>query len=165
MHSPEPDDLLDAIRARLESLGLDLVDFHRVGTLDRPILQIRVDRPGSMPGHGVTTDDCAVASRALERWLEEQHRVGPRYVLEVSSPGIERPVRFPAHWRQYVGRRVRVRAQGVRGRPEAEIVAVPDDGHVVLRVEGGAELTLPLAAIREATLVVDWSTVGKRQGG
>ena len=107
------------------------------GPLERPILQVRVDRPDSRPGHGITADDCAGISRSLERFLESSAMVGPRYVLEVSSPGIERPLRWPEHWRRFVGRRARVRAPALGGRREVEIVAVPDDEHVTLRQEGG----------------------------
>ncbi len=84
-------------------------------------------------------------------------------MLEVSSPGIERPVVFPEHWRRYAGRDVRLRAGALPGRPVARIVALPDDGRVTLALADGREVTIPLAEIREATLVVDWKTLGKRQ--
>jgi ribosome maturation factor RimP len=157
------DALLDPIREQIASLGFELVDLRRAGTLDRPILQLRVDRPDSRPGHGVTAEDCATISRVLERFLESRGLVGPRYVLEVSSPGAERPLRWPEHWRRFVGQRVRVRAQGLTGRPEASIVAVPDDEHVVLRLADGTERTLPLSAVEEARLVVDWAAYAKQQ--
>jgi len=153
-----PDDLLSPIREHIASLGFELVDFRRAGTLDRPILQLRVDRSDSAPGHGITAEECASISRRLERLLESRGLVGPRYVLEVSSPGIERPVRWPEHWRRYVGRRVRIRAQGLSGRPEAEIIAVPDDAHVRVRFPDGRELTLALSDVREANLTHDWPT-------
>ena len=76
-------------------------------------------------------------------------------MLEVSSPGIERPLRWPEHWRRFIGRRARVRAAALGGRRRVEIVAVPDDEHVTVRAEDGAERTLPLAEIRDATLVWD----------
>jgi len=82
------DALLDPIRAHIAELGFELVDLRRTGTRNRPIFQVRVDRPGSRPGHGVTVEDCARISRALERWLEANGPAGTRYVLEVSSPGI-----------------------------------------------------------------------------
>jgi ribosome maturation factor RimP len=153
--------LLQLIREHVEALGFDLADLRRTGTLERPILQLRVDRPDSRPGHGVTADDCAAISRSLERFLESRGLVGPRYVLEVSSPGIERPLRWPEHWRRFVGRRARVRADTLGGRRRVEIVAVPDDAHVTLRREDGSELTLPLDQIREATLVAEWDVPRK----
>jgi len=158
------DALLIPIRAHLESLGFELVDLRRTGTLQRPILQVRVDRPDSRPGQGVTADDCAGISRSLERFLESRALVGPRYVLEVSSPGLERPLRWPEHWRRFIGRRARVRAEPLGGRRIVEIVALPDDEHVILRSEQGDEVTLDLDAISEATLLVDWATLGKRRG-
>ena len=155
------DALLAPIRDHIAGLGFELVDLRRVGTLERPILQVRVDRPDSRPGHGITADDCAGISRSLERFLETRAMVGPRYVLEVSSPGIERPLRWPEHWRRFVGRRARVRADALGGRRQVEIAAVPDDGHVTLRREDGSELTVPLDQIREATLVVEWGAPRK----
>lgn len=150
------DALLAPIRDHIAGLGFELVDLRRVGTLERPILQVRVDRPDSRPGHGITAADCAGISRSLERFLETRAMVGPRYVLEVSSPGIERPLRWPEHWRRFVGRRARVRAEALGGRRRVEIAAVPDDEHVTLRREDGSEVTVPLDAIREATLVAEW---------
>ena len=150
------DALLAPIRDQIAGLGFELVDLRRVGTLDRPILQVRVDRPDSRPGQGITAEDCAGISRSLERFLESSAMVGPRYVLEVSSPGIERPLRWPEHWRRFVGRRARVRADALGGRRQVEIVAVPDEAHVTVRQEDGGEVTIPLADIRDARLVVEW---------
>jgi ribosome maturation factor RimP len=155
------DALLAPIRDHLAGLGFELVDLRQTGTLQRPILQVRVDRPDSRPGQGVTADDCAGISRSLERFLESRAMVGPRYVLEVSSPGLERPLRWPEHWRRFVGQQARVRATLLGGRRTVRIVALPDDEHVTLRGEDGAEITLPLDGIAEATLVVDWGRLGK----
>jgi ribosome maturation factor RimP len=156
------DALLAPIRDHIAGLGFELVDLRRTGTLERPILQVRVDRPDSRPGQGITANDCAGISRSLERFLESRAMVGPRYVLEVSSPGVERPLRWPEHWRRFVGRHARVRADSLAGRSRVEILAVPDDEHVVLRREDGSEVTLPFEAIREAKLVADSDVFGKR---
>ena len=157
------DALLAPIRDHIAGLGFELVDLRRTGTLERPILQVRVDRPDSTPGQGITADDCARISRSLEAFLEHRAMVGPRYVLEVSSPGLERPLRWPEHWRRFVGRQARVRSPAIPGKHRVEIVAVPDDEHVVLRLDDGSEVTIPLETIREAVLVVNWETLGKRR--
>jgi ribosome maturation factor RimP len=157
------DALLAPIRDHITGLGFDLVDLRRAGTLQRPILQVRVDRPDSRPGQGITADDCAAISRSLERFLESRAMVGPRYVLEVSSPGFERPLRWPEHWRRFIGRQARVRAEALPGRSRVEIVSVPDDDHVILRREDGSEVMLAFDAIREATLVADVEVFGKRR--
>jgi ribosome maturation factor RimP len=156
------DALLLPIRDHVAGLGFELVDLRQTGTLQRPILQVRVDRPDSRPGQGVTAEDCAGISRSLERFLESRAMVGPRYVLEVSSPGLERPLRWPEHWRRFVGQRARVRAPALGGRKVVEILAVPDDGHVVVKGDDGGEVTLALEQIAEAKLVVDWGKYGRR---
>ena len=111
----------------------------------------------------MSVEDCRLVSRALERMLEGTAGVGERYVLEVSSPGIERPLRWAAHWRRFVGRRARVRAAGLPGRTVVEIVDVPDDGQVRLRLPDGAERTFALADVRDAVLDVDWKTIGRER--
>jgi ribosome maturation factor RimP len=157
------DALLAPIRDHVSELGFELVDLRRTGTLQRPILQVRVDRPDSRPGQGITADDCAMISRSLERFLESRAMVGPRYVLEVSSPGWERPLRWPDHWRRFIGREARVRADSLPGRRRYRIMAVPDDEHVVLRGEGEADVMLALEEVRDATLVAEAEVFGRRR--
>ena len=147
------DSLVEAFRTRLEMLGFDLADLRIGGTPNRPLVQVRIDTP---PPRRVTVDDCAVASRALEAWLDEGEGgpLGNRYVLEVSSPGIERPVRWHRHWVRFVGSEVNAKLAGL-GRVRARIVAVPDADTVVLEPQGGVARTYKLADIRDARLAAD----------
>ncbi len=141
------DTLVEAFRTRLEALGFDLADLRIGGTPNRPLVQVRID----CPPRAVTVDDCATASRALEAWLDEGGPLGNRYVLEVSSPGIERPVRWHRHWVRFVGHHVNVRVAGM-GRVNARIVAVPTTETVVLEPEGKPALEYRLAELKEARL-------------
>lgn len=150
-----PEGFLEQLKSRVAALGFELADARAGGSRRRPLLVVRIDRPDATPGHGVTVDDCASVSRALEAWLDAERPLGDRYVLEVSSPGVERALRWPEHWVRFVGRQVNVRAEGM-GRFRATIVAVPDLETVVLRPEGGGERAVRLAAIREASLAFDW---------
>ena len=149
------DSLVDAFRARLGELGFDLADLRIGGTPNRPLAQVRIDWPPSDPARRVTVDDCAVASRGLEAWLDRELPLGPRYVLEVSSPGMDRPVRWHRHWVRFVGRDVHVRLEEL-GRVRARIVAVPDEVTVTLQPEGHAPRDVPLTHARDARLAVDW---------
>lgn len=150
-------ELTAEVRRRVDELGFEVVDVRRRGSKTRPVLETRIDRPGSTPGEGVTSQDCAVVSRGLERWLDETQLLGLTYTLEVSSPGIERPIRWPEHWRRYRGRAVHVRLNR-GGRFRATILDVTEDGSTVeLAVDGQAEpMTVALAKIKDATLAVDW---------
>jgi ribosome maturation factor RimP len=151
---------LDPLTALIQDttfpLGFELVDVRASGPRHRLTVRVRIDRPDSRPGSGVTSDDCTRVARALRAALERAGQ-DPVETLEVSSPGLERPLRFPQHWRRFAGERVRVRSRLLPGRPTAVIVGVPDDEHVTLRLAEGGERTLPLAEITEATLVVDWT--------
>jgi len=149
------DSLVEAFRVRLEALGYDLADLRIGGTAGRPLVQVRIDWPPSDTPRRVSVEDCSTASRALEGWLDAGGPLGSRYVLEVSSPGMDRPLRWPRHWVQFVGREVNVKIQGV-GRIRARIVAVPDERTVVLKEPGSAPRTVALAEVRDAHLAVDW---------
>ncbi len=142
--------LVEAFRTRLEALGFDLADLRIGGTPNRPLVQVRID----CPPRNVTVEDCSQVSRALEQWLDAGGPLGNKYVLEVSSPGIERPVRWHRHWVQFVGRDVNVKLAGV-GRVRARIVSVPDEATVVLRPKGDAEREYRLSDVRDARLASD----------
>src|SRR5919199_4903877 len=91
------DELERVVTEELDEAGFDLVELRRGGTRARPMVEVRIDR---RDGAGVTVDDCARASRALEARLDGSGLLGERYVLQVSSPG-ERAVRSPAEWRGF----------------------------------------------------------------
>jgi ribosome maturation factor RimP len=144
--------LLEAVRRIVAGLGFELVEFRTSGPPQRPAIQVRIDRPDSRPGHGVTAEDCARTSRELEQVLEAPGGVGNLYTLEVSSPGIERPIRFLEHWRKFAGRVVRLKARSLKGHPLAVIVDLPDENHVRLRLADGTEPVVTLTDITEALL-------------
>ena len=152
------DSLVESFRSRLEALGLELADLRIGGTQARPLVQVRIEWPPAGPDaqpRRVTVADCATASRVLETWLDADAPLGRRYMLEVSSPGLERPLRWHRHWVRFVGREVQATVAGL-GRVRARIVAVPDEATVVLEPQGGAPRPVPLAGIRDARLAVDW---------
>jgi ribosome maturation factor RimP len=155
--APPADPITSKLREEVGRLGYDLVDVQVGGPPARRSLRARIDRPGSRPGAGVTSEDCTRVTRALLAWYPEAFPGESLDAIEVSSPGIERPLRWPEHWRRFIGARVRLRTPVLPGRPVAVIRAVPDDDHVTLAIEGHGERTLAFADIRQATLVVDWT--------
>ena len=143
--------LVEAFRARVEQVGFDLADLRIGGTSNRPLVQVRID----CPPRKVTVEDCSKVSRALEQWLDAGGGgpLGNRYVLEVSSPGIERPVRWHRHWVQFVGRDVNVKLAGI-GRVRARIVSVPTTETVVLQPQGGSEREFRFEEVKDARLAL-----------
>jgi ribosome maturation factor RimP len=157
-------DLAGEVEARLEGLGFELVEARWVGSPRRPIFRVKMDLPDSIPGEGgVSVDQCALVSRELEPLFDEHPGVPERYVLEVSSPGVERPLVRPRDWDRFKGNPVMVKGEdfpGDRGnRLEGDLLGLEeDDGEpqVVLLLEGGEQVRIPLARIRMAHLVYRW---------
>lgn len=147
--------------ARLSSLGFYPVQVEWAGNRTRPILRLRIDREAA--DRPVSLDDCASVSRALEAWLDEDERVPERYVLEVSSPGVERPLVREADFRRFQGAVVRVKGkkgpEGSRPGWEGELVGLEGSGAeavVRLRLNGGDEVRIPREEIEGARLVYEW---------
>jgi ribosome maturation factor RimP len=148
-------DLEALVKSALEPLGLDLFELRQRGSGARPIVDVRVERAG---GGDVTIDDCAAASRAIEVRLDAERLLGDRYVLEVSSPGVERPLRGPDDWRRAVGQPAVVTAEALGGSAEVEILGVEDtpDGAVAVVRKGRSEVRVPFGGIRQARLAFHW---------
>ena len=150
------DTLEGLVNATLDEMQLDLVEVRRGGSRSRPTIDVRVERRDGQP---VTVDDCARASRALEARLDADGSLGQRYVLEVSSPGVERPLLKATDWQRFAGRKAKVLSDALGGREEVEIVALEGDTGaeiVVVRDGRGAERRVPLAQVREARLAFHW---------
>ena len=152
------DRLQGVVVAELDTLGFDLVEMRRGGTRSRPVLDVRIDR---RDGGKIAIEDCVRASRAIEARLDgDESLISGRYVLEVSSPGAERPLYTVADWRRFVGRRAKVLAPALGGRVEVDIVGIEEDagaGEIaVLRDAKGLEHRIPLAEVKEARLAIKW---------
>ncbi len=149
---------LEAIVAKeLDALDYDLVEFHKGGSRDRPVLEVRIDR---RDGEAITVADCARASRAVEARLEVDKLVSERYVLQLSSPGVERPVRTAAEWRRFIGKLASVNSPALHGREEAEIVRVEgDEGSEVIVLEHPkrGEVRVALSDVTDARLAFRWN--------
>ena len=154
---------------RVEALGFEVVQVEWAGSAARPVLRIRIDVPGGSDPRerrgGVTVDDCAAVSRGLEGWLDGLEAVPDRYVLEVSSPGLERPLTRDRDWIRYAGRQVALKGLRPLGGKatylEGELLGLERDagGREVVRVrlaEGG-ELEVFKEDIQGARLVFRWS--------
>ena len=157
-------EIAEELERRIAALGFELVDVRWGGTGRRPLLQLRVDRPGSDKGEGVTVDDCASVSRALEPWLDEHEALSDRYTLEVSSPGVDRPLVRPSDFERFRGQQVVVQGKeglvGDQKRLEGELLGWEETdaggGNVRLKLPGGDEVGVPLDRIRKANLVFTW---------
>lgn len=106
---PDPSRLIAVIEPIVEQAGAELVDLEVAGSHGRPVVRAYVDTLG-----GITLDECARLSRLMEAELERSGMVPERYVLEVSSPGIDRPLTRRQHFERFVGHEIDVRLYSKR---------------------------------------------------
>ncbi|HJU96940.1 MAG TPA: ribosome maturation factor RimP [Jiangellaceae bacterium] len=132
MGSPNRDLLREIVDPLTAAHGLDLEDVEITQAGRRRRVSVVVDADG-----GVDLDRCAELSRAVSAAFDESGAMGETpYTLEVSSPGVSRPLTMPRHWRRNVGRLVRI---GLRdGRDLMGRVDAADDTGVMLDVDGSA---------------------------
>ena len=145
------------VNTEVARLGYDLVELRIGGTVRRPLVDVRIDR---RDGAKITVDECAHVSRAIEPLLDAAGLVGENYVLEVSSPGVERPLRNAADWRRFAGRTAKVLSPSLGGRLEVEVIGVDDSSGepvAVMREARGTEHRVPLRDVKEARLVFRWN--------
>lgn len=162
-----PSQLIRDLDEFLGGLGFELVTLDRGGGRGRPVLRLKIDRPYGEPGESpVTVGDCGRVSRELRVFLEGRDDVPGDFVLEVSSPGVERPLVRPRDYRRFQGREVRLKGYGsLAGRAkelEGVLVAFrePEDGDPVVGLrlarDEGETVQVPLSSIARANLIYDW---------
>ena len=92
--------IAEIVGPSLEAMGYDLVRIRLVGGQPRPTLQVMAERRDEA---GMTVDDCAAISRTVSALLDVEDPISGAYMLEVSSPGIDRPLTRPADYDRYQG--------------------------------------------------------------
>lgn len=138
-------------------LGLELVGIEFSPSRAGSLLRVYIDTPDE----SVTIDDCERASREISALLDVQDPIGGRYTLEVSSPGLERPLFTTAQFARCVGREAKLglglplngrrRFQGVIRAVEGDRIHLEQDGVVV---------EIAHANVAKANLVPDWVALG-----
>ena len=154
------DTLIRLLEPTIERLGYELADLElKQGGRDG-LLRVYIDKDG-----GVDIDDCEAVSRQVSAILDVEDPLPGHYTLEVSSPGLDRTLTKPAHFRRYTGQEVRVRLRfPLDGRRNFRgALASADDEHIEVVVDGQS-YSLPLATIETARLVPAYK-VGHRNPG
>ena len=124
------DRLAGVLTEPLAAVGLDVEAIELTAAGKRRLLRVAVDKDG-----GVTMDDIAEATKQVSRLLDTSDVMGEQaYTLEVTSPGTDRPLTLPRHWRRNAGRLVKVTDRD--GRSVTGRVAGSDEGGAVLEVDG-----------------------------
>ena len=142
------------------SFGLEIFDvqFRREGR--GMVLRVQIDRPGSgaLGGEGVSVEDCASVSRDLSAILDVEDVVPTAYVLEVSSPGLDRPLRRADEYRRFSGRRAKlVMREAVDGQMffKGRLAGI-DANDVLIETDDARTHRVPLSVITRANLEVEF---------
>ena len=138
-------------------MGMDLEDVRITSAGRRRLLRVVVDADG-----GVSLDDIALVSRGLSDTLDRAAAMGETsYTLEVSSPGVDRPLTEPKHWRRARGRIVRVKVAG-EGSVEGRLLAADADGvtlGTVLNGRANGERRFPYADMGAGSVRVEFGRI------
>lgn len=131
---------------------LELVEVEYVKEPSGWVLRVYLDKP-----EGIDLEDCRKVSEALDERLDAEDPIPGAYSLEVSSPGLERPLKKPQDYQRFAGRAVSIRTyQGLHGRKRFEGVLVGLQEQVVLLEWEGEIIEIPLELIAKANLAVEF---------
>ncbi len=152
-------DQLQALLApAIGSLGLDLWGLELALSRSRGLLRVYIDHPG----RPVTLEDCEAASREISALLDVNDPISGNYTLEVSSPGIDRPIFAPSQYQRFIGEVLRVQSLApINNRRKFQgALKAADDSGITLAVDG-VEVSLRHGDIDKARLVPQFETAMK----
>ncbi len=144
-------------------LGLELLDIELAENRSERLIRVYIEKP-----EGILLSDCVAVSRALEECFDRENIIKNSYRLEVSSPGMERPLRRMRDFERYVGREVRMRLKGQRKKEKRRIsgkLIGVDENIVQVLLRSGEKASFSLVDIAKANLEVDWEAEFQRAGG
>lgn len=132
-----------------QDLGLELVDVEYKSWRRQPHLIIYIDKPG-----GISLEDCEKMSKSLGELLDGEDPIPYRYILEVSSPGLERPLKKADDFRKFQGHDVKIKTyEKLNGsRNFKGILKNFQDGFIIIETEEGERIRINLKEVAKANL-------------
>ncbi|KAF1691665.1 ribosome maturation factor RimP [Pseudoxanthomonas koreensis] len=162
--SEKHSEIAELLRPTVESLGLDLLGIEYLPAPGGATLRLYIDVPageGAGDARVVTIEDCESVSREVSAQLDVADPISGNYTLEVSSPGLDRPLFGAAQFARFIGEQAKVGLklpQDGRRRLQGRILRV-EGGNVVFELDG-SEFTAAVDNIDKARLVPDWAALG-----
>ena len=133
----------------VEAMAYELVGVELTGSGNGTILRVYIDAE-----KGITVDDCQAVSYQISGLLDVEDPLTNRYTLEVSSPGLDRPLVKPEHFKQFTGELVKIRStEAVLGRKNFKGRLESFDGKNLFVVVDNEEYEIPLDIVDKANLV------------
>ncbi|RMD71399.1 MAG: ribosome maturation factor RimP [Gammaproteobacteria bacterium] len=140
------------VEPMITAMGYELVGVEYVTQSGRPTLRIYIDCPG-----GIQVSDCQRVSEQVGALLDVEDPIAGAYNLEVSSPGLDRPLFTAPHFERFAGHRVKIRMRfPIQGRRRFTGILLGIQGDQVRLKEGDREIFLPLEDIEKANVVPEF---------
>ncbi len=157
------DELAGSIESALARAGFELIDLKLVPRGGSLSVQIFIDHEDGLAA--VTLGDCTRASRAIQDGVDLDRLLTGRFSLEVSSPGVDRPLKRPVHYRRFRGETAVVKLARERGGQQIRgTIGDSDEESVTLETEGGPSQCIPYSEIASAHLKRDpWKGKAREQ--
>lgn len=177
--NPLQNRLISIVEPVVVAAGLELVDLRFLLEQGGWVLRVQIDLPiagiadlTQVPAERISLTQCEAISRELSAVLDVDDPIAQAYSLEVSSPGIDRPLRTAGHFRQFIGSDAKIQlgvplvlATGERRNFKGTLKAISDDDAMVTIDCDGQTFELAIANIDHAKLVPDWDAVMRGQSG
>jgi len=144
--------LQEMLEPLIDEMGFDLVRVITIGNVN-PTLQIMIERKDR---ENIVVDDCAAVSRAVSALLDEKDPIAGRYTLEVSSPGLDRPLTALENFVRFAGFEAKIETDveiEKRKRFKGRIVRVDENDNIVFAMDG-EEYFIPYEAVFKAKLLL-----------
>ena len=136
----------------LEERGLELVEMQFRREQNGWVLRLIIDKQG-----GVGLDDCATASREISQLLDIEDFIEQAYKLEVSSPGLDRPLKSMADFQRYIGRKARIKTiESIAGEHVFIGKIQQTEGETIILEVGPKEVTIPFSQVSKARLEIEF---------
>jgi ribosome maturation factor RimP len=141
------------VKPILQSLGFELIDLEYFGHGSKGILRVFIEKEG-----GITLEDCAKASRYISHALDVEDPIAHSYHLEVSSPGLDRPLKKLEEFDRFQGRKVKIKLHQPKGGQKVLRGELKDrlGETIFIVVEDGKEIEIPFRDIFSARLQLNF---------
>ena len=156
--SGKSEEIVELLSPTVQALGMELLGIEYAASGSSALLRLYID----VADRPVNVEDCEAVSREVSAVLDVEDPITSNYTLEVSSPGIDRPLFTLAHFARFVGEQAKVNLrlpQDGRRRVQGEIAAA-QDGRVTLVMEKGETFVVAMDNIEKARLVPDFAALG-----
>ncbi|MDO4596730.1 MAG: ribosome maturation factor RimP [Coriobacteriaceae bacterium] len=142
--------IIDALEAVAPEHGIDIVDVEITGATKAPCVRVRIDK---LDGEPISLDDVTAQNAWVSDLVEELDPISGSYTLEVSSPGMARPLRRPSDFARYVGEPVELTSTATQGRRTFKgTIANCDETQVILSFEDEDDITFPFDQVKKCAL-------------